>query len=479
MSVNYVKSELGKITSVYTMIEDCIDGEKQVKSKGDLYLPRPNPEDKSSENNARYESYLTRAYFYNFCLNTRVGLSGLIFMRDINLALPSELDYLQSNADASGITLRQQCEMVVDTVLPLGRGGLLADYPVIDGERTEKEKQNGVAAYITFYHPKSIINWKESGGKLTLLVLAETYDTATDEFDEDTEPQYRVYSLDEDGNVIVRIYRDDLEVPFSGPLMITDAQGKPFKEIPFSFVGSTNNEPSVDIPLFEPLASLNIAWFRNSADFEESCFITGQPTVVISGVDEHWWKEVMGGTVALGSRGGIALPKDGAALMLQPDPNTLPQAAMEAKQQIMIALGAKVIDTKEAEQTRKEVELRHTAETSKLAQIAKNVSAAYKKAIYFCGLFETGTDVTEQTTFELNTDYTSTKLNSDETRIILELYVTGLISFSEMRDRLLQSGIASEIDNKKVKAQIEEDQSFLSDLQPEPEPVKTGPPDAV
>ena len=56
------------------------------------------------------------------------------------------------------------------------------------------------------------------------------------------------------------------------------------------------------------LAVLNIAHYRNSADYEESCFVTGQPTVWASGLTEAWVEDVLKGELRLGSFGGIPLP---------------------------------------------------------------------------------------------------------------------------------------------------------------------------
>ena len=62
-----------------------------------------------------------------------------------------------------------------------------------------------------------------------------------------------------------------------------DAKGMPFNEILFQFVGAENNSPDIDFPPLYDLAELNIGHYRNSADYEETSFIAGQPTPVVSG----------------------------------------------------------------------------------------------------------------------------------------------------------------------------------------------------
>ncbi len=88
--------------------------------------------------------------------------------------------------------------------------------------------------------------------------------------------------------------------------------GTNWDRIPFSPIGSENNDPMPDKPPMEDLAHLNIGHYRNSADYEEACFIAGQPTPWASGLTEDWVKDVMKGTMYLGSRGIIPLPVNGA-----------------------------------------------------------------------------------------------------------------------------------------------------------------------
>jgi hypothetical protein len=54
--------------------------------------------------------------------------------------------------------------------------------------------------------------------------------------------------------------------------------GEAWNYIPFTFVGSVNNDETPDLPPLYDLAVLNVAHYRNSADYEESCYMVGQPT---------------------------------------------------------------------------------------------------------------------------------------------------------------------------------------------------------
>ncbi|MDP0908071.1 hypothetical protein Q6322_30065, partial [Klebsiella pneumoniae] len=47
-------------------------------------------------------------------------------------------------------------------------------------------------------------------------------------------------------------------------------------EIPFTFVGAQNNDPSIDESPLAALVEINLGHYRNSADYEDSVFLCGQ-----------------------------------------------------------------------------------------------------------------------------------------------------------------------------------------------------------
>ena len=57
----------------------------------------------------------------------------------------------------------------------------------------------------------------------------------------------------------------------------TSAQGQPLTRIPFQFIGWENNDETPDLPPLYDLSIINLAHYRNSADYEEACYITGNP----------------------------------------------------------------------------------------------------------------------------------------------------------------------------------------------------------
>ena len=463
-NVAFIRPELSKLLPQYYLIRDCLSGEPTIKGARAVYLPMPNAEDQSKENKARYDSYLKRAVFYNVTRRTLNGLVGQVFMRDPVVKVPSLLNPVIENASGTGVSLTQQSKKTLSLTLAYSRAGLLVDYPEVpEGGATIADLEAGrVRPTITTYSPQEIINWRltERGGEeiLSLVVLAESYTFADDGFEMKNAAQFRVLKLDENGEYVMEVWSEPQPSAWDGSktpkgnfqlskvLRPRGAAGQPLREIPFSFVGSENNDPQPDNPNLYDLASINVSHYRNSADYEESCFIVGQPTPVLTGLTEEWVKDVLKGTVAFGSRGGIPLPVGGDAKLLQAGENTMIKEAMEAKERQMVALGAKLVEQKQVQRTAFEAKVEATSEGSTLSSTAKNVQAAYAWALKWCAKFVGVPDTA--ITFELNTDFDIARMTPEERAQAIKEWQGGAITFEEMRAVLRKSGTATEEDEQ-------------------------------
>lgn len=474
MPINYSRFELRQVLDAWTLVRDCIAGQKTIKSKGDVYLPRPNSEDTSQENKKRYEAYIGRAVFYNVTKRTLDGLVGQVFTRDPIVRLPKSMVLLETDIDGSGVRLEQQSKRGIYSTLSFGRAGLLADYPPVADVTTAEERDLGfVRPIVCFYEPWDIINWRTIvvGGRklLSLVVLNEPYITDDDGYELTLNYQYRILKLnysfigDPSLKVIdpkslsyhVEIYRDiatDKNIVNFAPIQSytpRDANGNNLKEIPFVFIGAVNNDSDIDPAPIYDLAVLNIAHYRNSADYEESCFLTGQPTPYFAGLTEYWVKNVMKNTVYLGSRGAVMLPQGGVAGLLQAKENTMPFEAMTHKERQMVALGAKLIEQRRVERTLGETQIETTGESSILSTVAKNVGAAYTNALKWCANFMGITIDEEEDTllFELNTDFPAARMTSVDRAQLMAEWQGSAISYTEMRAQLRKAGVASQDDD--------------------------------
>jgi hypothetical protein len=484
-NVAFTRPELSKLLPQYYLIRDCISGETAVKQAEDKYLPKPNAEDTSRQNLMRYESYLKRAVFYNVTRRTLSGLIGQVFMRDPIIKIPKLLEVVEKNASGAGVSLVQQAKKTLALTLAYSRSGLLVDYPEVpEGGATIEDLEKGrVRPTITNYSPYEIVNWRmtERGAEeiLSLVVLAESYTYNDDGFEMKNAAQFRVLKLDEAGEYVMEVWAEPQPSSWSGEKIPKGnfqrvkefrpkgADGRPLREIPFTFVGSENNDPQPDNPNLYDLASLNIAHYRNSADYEEACFIVGQPTPVLTGLTEEWVKNVLKDTVNFGSRGGIPLPTGADAKLLQASENTMLKEAMEAKERQMVALGAKIVEQKQVQRTAFEAKVEATSEGSVLSSTTKNVQNAYLWALGWCAQF-VGVP-SDGIVFELNTDFDIARMTPEERNQALKEWQSGAITFEEMRSVLRKSGTATEEDQS-AKEKIAKDTAEAMALQ-QPENV--------
>lgn len=104
-TVEFSRAEYVANLDLWRMVSDACAGEAAVKSRGDDYLPCPNPGDKSPEATARYKGYIQRAVYYNACGRTLSGLVGLAFAKDPTIEAPGKIEYLLEDADGARLPL--------------------------------------------------------------------------------------------------------------------------------------------------------------------------------------------------------------------------------------------------------------------------------------------------------------------------------------------------------------------------------------
>lgn len=465
--VEFTRQEVLCALPLWQRIRAACKGQDAVKVLREKVLPTPQPGDISPEAQARYSAYLQRAVFYNVSGRTLEGLTGYVFAKEPTVNLPVDIEGLEENVDGAGVSLEQQAKACLRLILGLGRCGLLVDYPTVNGRITTKQDitDGKIAPNITLYEPEDIINWRTvtvgADTTLTMVVLRESYTPqGANEFESTDSTQYRVITVAEDGVITGRIFRtvgnsDIYEDQPNLTYAVVGKDGNPLEDIPFIFVGAVNNDTTVDDAPLADLVNLNMAHFCNSADYEESCFLTGQPTPWMAGLTQAWVDEVMKGQIQLGSRTCIPLPEGGSAGLLQANPNTLPMEAMKHKEDQMLAIGAKLVQPAvRVTRTATEVGIQHSAEVSVLGAAANNVFAAYrsamKVALEFVG---TGEALVE---FELSEPLSEDTLDPLVAQALVATWQAGGIDFDELRRQLSKPGWAFK-ENDVVRAAVIDD----------------------
>ena len=441
---NFRHEQYADNVDIWIQIDDILKGERAIKHKGQLYLPKPNPDDDSTENDKRYKQYLQRALFFNATAKTVSALVGAVYRKKPVVELPDSIEYAKYNIDGNGVGIGQQSQRVTREVLAKGRSGILVDFPRVEGEITiERARRENLQPYSIVYDAKNIVNWlTERVGaitKLKTIVLAEQVESITSIFTSEMISQFRVLHLDDDGLYVQYVYQIDEQNRITEPETIypLDANGNRLTEIPFVFVGSENNDYTVDESPIYDLSNVNLSHYRNSADNEESSFIHGQPSLFLYVANGAAVTEANPNGISVGARAANVLGQDDRAELLQAGENNLPRENMRDKEQMMIMLGARLI-TPSQQETAEAARIKHSGDNSVLGIIVKNVDNAYAKVIEWLQLFQTG--IEEEFLFQVNNDFFFEKMTAQDRQAWIADVLQGAVSLKDYRTALREAG---------------------------------------
>lgn len=432
-------------------VRDCVEGAAAIKSrtggvkgyKGEKYLPSPEDAD-----TARYEAYRTRANYVNFTGHTKDGMIGMVTRKPTVIELPESLMYLEENANGGGLSLEQYINETIGENLEAGRYGVLVDYPAVEGNLTKAQiAAQNLQANLLQYPFESVINWRTEvvGGvkKLSLVVLQEPDVKLSDDgFTVDEIMKHRVLRLVE-GVYTQQLY-DENDQP-QDEFTPTKSDGSKWDEIPFIFIGAQNNDETIDkAPLYD-LSEVNLGHYRNSADYEESCYMVGQPTPVFAGLTTAWAKEFMDNGVVIGSRKGVLLPEGATSELMQAAPNTMPAEGMEKKETQMVMIGARIIQDSTGVETAEAAKIRFAGQNSKLGTIVQNVEQAVVKCVEWAQEFMGGEGDIE---IDINKEFYDKTLDPQLVMAMIQLSDRGDLGKADIRESLRRAGWTDKSDEE-------------------------------
>ena len=380
---------------VWDRIQAALSGSDAVKAGNFLPAIPAHRQDSRARS-----AYTERALWYNATARTVAALTGCSHRKEGTVTVPRSYAPRLDDITNRGDSFHNFSKKLTREVLTYGRYGLLVDVSPLGNHFDPLDR----LPYLVGYCASSIRNWRYRivGGRRVLeqVVLREEFTTAT-QFGSIARPQYRVIELDPDhGHVVVRTFRsvqgtgEFVEVETAVP---TDFMNRPLGTIPFVCIGANGTDPDVDRSPIADLVDVNLAHFRNSADYENALFLLGQPTVSVIGGPEEMDTVRLGGSIFLPTGASIQLLEykgDGLAFM---------ERALQSKEALMATLGARLLEApKRAAETAETVKMRQYSDTSTLSSVARSISDGVEQAIKMACAWE---GIDGPVSVELNQDF--------------------------------------------------------------------------
>jgi len=293
--------------------------------------------------------------------------------------------------------------------------------------------------YWTLWPAEAIRNWRVEriAGRMMLtgLVIADALSQSPDPDDAwqtDTQERLREWVLTPAGVVVRSWLRTDK--PDAKWEVVDERQlvrrGEAIPGIPVIPVGAQACQWEVEKPPLLDLVDLNIAEWRNSADYEAALACI-KPVYAFFGFPANT-------EIVLGSNRALVteLPNGSATILQGADPAGL-RAALDEKRRMMATLGGRLLEEPQFQETATAVRMRHEGEEATLRTIAVTMAEAVRRALawhaYWMGLPDDQIAVTP------NMDFVVATLTPDQIRAYMELLTAGRISYATFY-ALLQGG---------------------------------------
>lgn len=364
----------------WILMRDAYKGERQVKSKGPVYLPMTNSQivdgaitNINSLGYKSYSAYKTRARFPNFTREAIQQALGMMHSQPPEIKLPKAMEGIRTRM---GEPLRVLLQKINTEQLLTGRVGLMADLPTnpIPGEDIP---------YLATYIPERIINWDDGRveqlvpQRLNLVIINESEFERKSDFTWEEEQKFRVLIIgDVEDNEIRGVYRQGVfeAENFSESDLITPTwRGRTLDKIPFVFINSCDITPNVDDPPLLDLGNMCMAIYRADADYRQNLFMQGQDTFVTIGGSFDETDDVR---IGAGSRMDLPVGGDAKYVGVTSAGLSEQRQALENLERRASSMGAQTLDSTSRErESGDSLRIRVAARTADLNTIADTGAA--------------------------------------------------------------------------------------------------------
>lgn len=412
----------------WEMITHFIKGDKAVKDAGKKYLPAL-----SGQTVQKYNEYKDRAVLYGALPRTVAALVGAVFRKEPSFVIPEKLEYLKKNSNGDNVGLTELAIRLTTEVMTTGRASILVDRP----------KEGGLP-YLVTHDADDCINWNTDPTN-TFFVLEdeELIADPKDKFNLVEQEGYRELTYDENGDYIVNIWRKADKRKKDSWVVTETVQplrnGRPIKYIPFTFITPYGTGVEVAKPPMLDMAYISRAHYCTSADLALANHVTSLPTLAVYAdinKDE-------GFEVNLGPSSALILPAGSKAEFVTYGAEGLAsvEKLMDRYEQMLAALGARVIDTRKSSipDTAESVRTKEAVAGAVTAAVISAVESALEKALRWAAEWENADP--EGIKVRLNRELVSPAVDANMLTALTASLQSGAISHETYWKNLEEGGL--------------------------------------
>lgn len=387
--------------------------------------------------------YALRPSFDNYVINTLDVLMGAAFFKGFEFTgvesgeLPDSLEYIKENSDGSGLTLQDHLFETMRETASIGRVGM---WVVVDGDNSERAQSERIDATARIFKAEQIEDWSEAviGGRkqLNYVKLREEYDRIRRRGTEFSREQYCViYELFLDDDGLYSIAIDDQST--QGGKEIVEPRlgnGQRLDFIPFQFIGSINNTPSIDtVPLYK-ISDINISLYNIDAANAQLIQLYSSPLMSFDLGDGISPEEFM---LANNIGDGESLRVSNAAYvgcsvnMAQVSSSTVGIEYSDKKINRMAQLGAQIITVGQNE-TAEAARIRKSSGLANLTQIIDNVEQAYRNVIKWLSMMNNQSGMGDEFELVLNRKLFDDRITPQMMQQLITMNIQGKYSDDDL-----------------------------------------------
>lgn len=433
---------------LWRTLRDCYAGERQVKSRGELYLRRP-----KNVSTTSYDAYKARAYFYNATRRTHKGLLGSMMRKNPEITLPTGLRTNLESLTIDGLSAVEFIRKTCHELLLVARFGILVDIP------TQTPPGQAPDPYLAGYQAEAIFRPRYSvinGRRVIDRIILIEKDIVNTEFARTESTIYRILRLDPTGpngeleysQTIIRPALSNsgsTESVVNRPISI---QGRKLDYIPFIFVNATNLLPEIEEPHLIDIANLNLSHYDSTALLEHGRFYAGMPTYYLAGQGAS--NSDLG--EGLGTAEPMSVGPDNVWMLEQGDKCglmeftghglTFLENAVDSKQLQMQSLGGKFIPAqqKSAALSTEAYGLMEAGDEATLLDTALTVDRAFKVAFDYMNDMQNNPPASNGKV-EMNKEFVRSEMTAREISALRVLYESRMIPLDVMYYSLRQIGV--------------------------------------